>query len=112
MAHNFFHSVLRSDLVVSNQYQTGHKTPERCDDGDVANNLSQSASIAPGTNTWHGQECHVSGQQHSTLSELNASVPLQCNGWTTLTYRTDSVQSDRTLAMNCDHLCWEMVESA
>jgi len=60
MAHNFFHNVLRPDLVVPNQYQTGHKTPERCDNGDVANGLSQGASIIPGTNTWYSQECHVS----------------------------------------------------
>ena len=76
MAHDFLCSALRSGLVVSNQYQTGHKTPERCDDGDVANNLSQSVSTVPGTNTWYGQECHVSGQQHSTLSESKTSVTL------------------------------------
>ena len=62
MAHDFLRSALRFGLVVSNQYQTGHKTPERCDDGDVANNLSQSVRTAPGTNAWYGQECHVSGQ--------------------------------------------------
>ena len=73
MTHNFFH-VLGPDLVVPNQYQTSHKTPERCDDGGVANNLSQSASIVPGTNTWYSQECHVGSQQHSTLSKFDASV--------------------------------------
>jgi len=62
MAHNFIHSVLRPGVVVPDQYQTGHKTPERCDDGDVANNLSQSTSTVPGTDTWYGQECHVGSQ--------------------------------------------------
>ena len=111
MAHNSFYSVVRHDLVVPNQYQTSHKTPERCDDGDVTKNLSQSASIVPRTNTWHSQECHIGSQQHSALLELDTSVALQSNKWAKLTYKTDSAQSDRTPAMNFDHLWGEMRKS-
>ena len=76
MAHDFFRSALRSGLVVPNQYQTGHKAPEGCDDGDIADNLSQSVNTVPRTNTRYGQECHVSGQQHGALSESETSVTL------------------------------------
>ena len=62
MAHDIYRTVLLICLVLSEQQQTGHDAPKRCDDGEITGKLSRGASMISVINAGYSQECHVGVQ--------------------------------------------------